>query len=333
MQFRSDEITALLRTQDAHQAGDVTEGSAAFRQSCDVSYVLFLEPREEPDPAWTAIEWIADAVIKRFSPPPTLSHCELIAPPIPSSNGGRVHFATYLGRGGADWQNQNNKEEGISFYLIENGSRWRALPVFGPNAAEQVREAAQANLHSPYSIGMYLTSARGIRSFARFLGDEPKHMGHCATITARVLKEANLAVGLDHHSAWYCPSSLYSELSKSVGQALSAAEKTSMGSVTPEECERTIDTLLRAPMSYATVREIGDSACIDAVRALTMRVCSAGASADATTSRIAQKQLASALLRWVLLRADPEAIDPEVVPASILAAACPGDAGLVPDLI
>ena len=143
MQFRSDEITALLRTQDAHQAGDVTEGSAAFRQSCDVSYVLFLEPREEPDPAWTAIEWIFDAVIKRFSPPPTLSHCELIAPPIPSSNGGRVHFATYLGRGGADWQNQNNKDEGISFYLIENGSRWRALPVFGPNAAEQVREAAQ----------------------------------------------------------------------------------------------------------------------------------------------------------------------------------------------
>lgn len=320
MQFRNDEITALLRTQECQQEDGVSEGSAALRQSCDVSYVMFLEPRDDPDPSWTAVEWFADAMIKRFSPVPTLSHVELIAPPIPSSSGGRVHFATYLSRNGADWQNQSDKDEGVDFYLIENGARWRALPVFGPNAAEQVREAAQANIHSPYSVSMYLTSVRGIRTFARFLGDGPKHMGHCATITARVLKAAKLATGLDHASGWYCPSSLYSELSKSVGQPLSTTEKSSMGSVVPEECKRTIETLLRAPMSYATIREIGDPACIDAVRVLTMRVCAAGANADATASRVAEKQLACALLRWVLLRDDPEASHTQKVPLTKLPA-------------
>ena len=161
--LRNDEITALLRTHEPEPGDEgATEGSAALNKGCDVSYVLFLEPREEPDPTWTALEWVADAVIKRFSPPPTISHCELVAPPIPSSSGGRVHFATYLSRAGADWQNKDEgKDEGISFYLIDNGSRWRALPVFGPDAAAQVRAAAQNNLHSPYSISMYLTSARG----------------------------------------------------------------------------------------------------------------------------------------------------------------------------
>lgn len=266
---------------------------------------------------------MADLVIKQFSPPPTIKHCELVTPPIPSSNGGRVHFATYLGSSGADWQNRRNKEEGIGFYLIENGSRWRAIPVFGPNAAESMRNAAQSNLHAPYSLSMYVTSARGMRNFAHFLGDDPKHKGHCATITARVLKESNIGVNLHHHSAWYCPSSLYTELSKSVGQPLSEKEHDKMASVTPETCEHTINTLLRAPMSYATVRKLGDSACIDAVRALTKRVCATSASNDATTARIAQKQLASALLRWVLLRDDPEAIDPEILPAEVLAAGCP----------
>tara|TARA_B110000046_G_scaffold182280_1_gene215958 strand:- start:590 stop:1207 length:618 start_codon:yes stop_codon:yes gene_type:complete len=179
--LRNDEITALLRTHEPEPGDEgATEGSAALNKGCDVSYVLFLEPREEPDPTWTALEWVADAVIKRFSPPPTISHCELVAPPIPSSSGGRVHFATYLSRAGADWQNKDEgKDEGISFYLIDNGSRWRALPVFGPDAAAQVRAAAQNNLHSPYSISMYLTSARGANGS---LEPHPNHIPnhHCS---------------------------------------------------------------------------------------------------------------------------------------------------------
>tara|TARA_Y100000389_G_scaffold201199_2_gene243281 strand:- start:653 stop:1351 length:699 start_codon:yes stop_codon:yes gene_type:complete len=196
------------------------------------------------------------------------------------------------------------KDDGIAFYLIENGSRWRALPIFGPNAAQAVREAAQSNLHAPYSIGMYVTSARPMRTLAGIWGDQPGHMGHCATITSRVLKEAGIGSPLQHCSAWYSPSSLYNELHANVGAQLADSEREALNTVTPQTCSETIETLLHAPMSYATVRSLGDTACIDAVRALTLKVCAAAESGDGVASRIAQKKLGTALLRWVLLRED-----------------------------
>lgn len=302
--FRNDEITALLRAKAAQTDEGELEGSAALKTSCDVSYAIFLEPREEADPAWSTVEWLADEAIRKFSPSPVLAHCELITPPIPNSSGGRVHFATYLGRGGADWQNMRSKDDGISFYLIDNGCRWRALPIFGPNAAQAVREAAQNNLHAPYSVSMYATSAKPFRALANLWGDQPGHMGHCATITSRVLKEAGIGGGLHHCSAWYSPSSLYNDLQASVGAPLADGERKALATVTPAKCEATINTLLHAPMSYGTVRELGDTACIDAVRALTLKVCATAESGDPVAARIAQKQLGTALLRWVLLRED-----------------------------
>ena len=302
--FRNDEITALLRAKVSQIDDEELEGSAALKTSCDVSYAIFLEPREDADPSWSTIEWFADTAIRKFSPSPVLAHCELVTPPIPNSSGGRVHFATYLGRGGADWQNMRSKDEGISFYLIENGSRWRAVPVFGPNAAQNVREAAQNNLHAPYSIAMYPTSARPLRALSRLWGDWPGHMGHCAVITSRVLKQAGIGSGLRHDSAWYSPSSLYNDLMQSSAAPLSDTERQGLASVTPTKCAQTIDTLLHAPMSYATVRNLGDAACIDAVRALTLKVCAAAEAGDPVASRIAEKQLGTALLRWVLLRED-----------------------------
>jgi len=311
--FRNDEITALLRAK-VSQGDEELDGSAALKTSCDVSYAIFLEPREDANPNWSTMEWLADEAIRKFSPLPTLAHCELVAPPIPNSSGGRVHFATYMGRGGADWQNMRSKDDGISFYLIENGSRWRALPIFGPNAAQNVRDAAQSNIHSPYSVGMYVTSAKPMRTLASLWSDEPGHMGHCATIAARVLKQAGVGSGLRHCSAWYSPSSLYNDLQSSVGAQLADKERESLSSVTPSKCAQTIDTLLHAPMSYATVRNLGDTACIDAVRALTLKVCATADQGDAVAARIAQKQLGTALLRWVLLRED------EIEPAAMYAA-------------
>jgi hypothetical protein len=302
--FRNDEITALLRAKLSQTDEVELEGSAALQSSCDVSYAIFLEPREEPDPEWGLGEWLVDEAIRKFSPSPVLAHCEIVTPPIPHSAGGRVHFATYLGCGGADWQNMRSKEDGISFYLIENGSRWRAVPVFGPNAAANVREAAQSNLHAPYSLAMYPTSASPLRSFAGMWSDQPGHKGHCAVITARVLKQAGVGSTLRHPSAWYSPSSLYNELSSTAAAPLADAERQLLTSVTPVKCASTIDTLLHAPMSYSTVRGLGDSACVDAVRALTLKVCAAAEAGDPVASRIAQKQLGTALLRWVLLRED-----------------------------
>lgn len=303
--FRNDEITALLRAKATDPVNGELEGSSAVKGTCDVSYAIFLEPREDTDPSWSTIEWLADVAIRKFSPSPVLAHCELVTPPIPDSSGGRVHFATYLGRGGADWQNMRSKEDGISFYLIENGFRWRAVPIFGPNAANHVREAAQNNLHAPYSVSMYATSAAPFRGMAWLWKDGPKHMGHCATITARVLKAAGIGGALGKPSAWYSPSSLYGDLLASMSTPIGEDDRRQLTSMTPETCERTIETLLRAPMSYATVRELGDAACIDAIRALTLRVLSTAHAGDDTASRIAQKQLGSALLRWCLLREDP----------------------------
>ena len=136
-------------------------------------------------------------------------------------------------------------------------------------------------------------------------------MGHCATITTRVLKEAGAGYALPHASAWYCPSSLYNALNTSLGDRLDAEERASLGSVEPEVCQATIETLLRGPLSYKAVRDLGDAKCVDAIRALTLRVCAAADTAAETTtaSRVAQKELAGALLRWVLLRADPACPD------------------------
>lgn len=304
VRFRTEEITALLRQQAADPSDNELEGSAAVKATCDVTYALFLEPREDADPAWSTMEWLADVAIRKFSPSPVLIHTELVIPPIPDSGGGKVHFATYLGRGGADWQNMRSKEDGISFYLIENGSRWRAIPIFGTNAASETRKAAESNLHAPYSVSMYATSTPPLRSFSKLISDAPMHMGHCATIAARVLKQAGLGSALRHVSPYYSPSTLYIDLNASLGQTLAPEDKSNLTTVAPGECEQTIATLLRAPLSYATVRGLGDAKCIDAVRALTLRVCATGESGDPMASRIAQKQLASALLRWCLLRED-----------------------------
>jgi len=314
--FRNDEITALLRRQGPEPSGEEADGSAAVRGSCDVAYALFLEPREGADPRAGVLERVTEAVIKQFSPSPVLAHVELLLPPIPDSDGGRTHFATYLGRV-AGWQNREaeRKEDGIGFYLVDNGSRWRALPVFGPNAVAAAREAAEANAGSAYSLGMYPTSAWGLRRLAWLWGDKPLHMGHCATLTSRVLKAAGLGAALEHASAWYSPGTLYTAIYGGVGAPLEASERSGLTSVQPEECTRTIDALLLKPLSYQTVRELGDAACIDAVRALTLRVCATAEAGEDADSRRAQKQLASALLRWVLLRQEAKSAEPVGDPA------------------
>jgi len=332
MTLKSDEITALLRSKPTTSyedgvADSVSEASSnttagvpgipgvpmppepsSVRRSCDVGYVIFLEPPDEDNPGWSTVEWLADRAIRMFSPTPTMAHVELVIPPIPDSDGGKVHFATYLGAAGANWQNSaEQRAEGIEFYLVANGARWRCIPVFAPAVADSLRSACDANLHAPYSIGMYPTSARPLRKLAWLWGDAPKHMGHCATITTRVLKEAGAGYALPHASAWYCPSSLYTALNTSLSTRLDENERSNLNTVEPEVCQQTIESLLRGQLSYKTVRDLGDARCVDAIRALTMRVVAAAdrVEEDPNTARVAQKELASAVLRWVLLRADP----------------------------
>ena len=105
----------------------------------------------------------------------------------------------------------------------------------------------------------------------------------------------------------YCPSTLYGELVRGLHTRLLGGnrELTHLGA--DNECAATIDTLLHSPLSYTTVRELGDARCVEAVRALTLRVCNTAT--DATAARLVQKQLAQALLRWSLLREDSTPIE------------------------
>ena len=316
MNLRSDLIKAALRsssTEVERRELELESGGIDTAQSCDIGYVLFLEEAEEADPSWNTAEWFADTLIRTFSPAPSnIVHCELVVPPIPDSDMGRVHFATYLGSEGADWQSRGPlRASGVHWYLVENGARWRALPVFGTNCANALRQAAERNVDAPYSVAMYATSARPLRSLAWLWGESAGHKGHCATLTSRILKEASVDTTLTQSSAWYAPSSLFSALlqSMSTRQAVDSEVQSSLTTTDSEACDAAVDTLLHAPLSYQTVRELGDARCIDAVRELTRRVVACSESGRVEDGRTEQKELATALLRWVLLRADASCPD------------------------
>lgn len=297
MKLQSSDIAAVLRQQRAE--GSELEAASA---QCDVVYALFLEPHNSVEHTYS-VEAATEMAIRTFSPYPTLIHCELLIPPIPSSDGGKTRFATYIGRR-ADWQNKRGSggDDGIAYYLVENGSRWRAVPVFAPDAARAARASGDANIGAPYSVGRYFTSARPLRRFAWMLRDQPGDPGHCATLAARVLKGSGASNVLPKSSAWYCPSSLYNALSADLPSRLSESEHQRMASTNLSECATTIDELTVQSLSVETVRKLGDAKCIDAVRALTLRACTTVG--DATAARLVQKQLAQVLLRWTLLRED-----------------------------
>jgi len=268
--------------------------------TCDVVYALFLEPRTSPDPRWSNLEYCIDKAVRLFQPSPTLSHCELIIPPIPTDEGLRTQFATYFGRSSA-WQ--TDKVDGYSFYLVENANRWRAIPIFSANAAAKVRDECDRELGVQYSLGRYLTASPPLRYFASWVPDQRRSAAHCATLTARVLK--NSFMGTDatplRPSAYYGPSTLYQELSATAqwrGERMGASKYEGMSL----QAAASVEKLLRGVMTPDTVSEVGDPMCMEAVRALTMRACTALSQSDDTAQRITQQQLATALLRWVILR-------------------------------
>ena len=77
----------------------------------------------------------------------------------------------------------------------------------------------------------------------------------------------------------------------------------------PSETANHVEQLLRGVMSPETVNEVGDLGCMEAVRALTMRVCNTLGHGDPMSQRLTQQQLATALLRWVILRSQKSAHD------------------------
>ena len=314
MRFRNHEIAHLLAGAASTAEPDLTDianvaeapnqdsalSAPPNGPSCDVVFALFMEPLEKSDPRWTWGEWLIDVAIRRGQPSPTMIHCELFIPPVPDDEGTRTQFATYYGKT-SGWQ--TDRLDGYGYYLVEHGHNWRAVPIFAQDAAHRLRSEANTEVGVPYSLTRYATSAFPFRAFASLVPTGRRMPAHCATLLSRVLRNALPESAPVHSAAWYGPATLFSELQHRAGLygIATAAEQPASASM-PEHVEAAIDTLLRKPMTYETVASLGDEGCMNAIRALTMRVTDAIVAGDATTQRITQKQLATALLRWGILR-------------------------------
>ena len=310
--FRSSHIARLLSS--TANVGDCgieptspISNEAAKICSVDsrVVYALFLEEIASPTNAQTFTTWLTDEAIRMFdtSPtiPPQLVHTELLISPDAKTVDNRVLFATYLGSDGAGWQNVDERDSGVDFYLVQNGSRWRAVPVAVDYDGDGMRCIADANVGAPYSLAMYVTSAPFIRTLAGMWSDASKAKGHCAVLTARVLKAAGCL--LSRPSAWYSPTSLYNEIhAVCVKDATTTADCDKLDCLDVDSCTSATAALLHGPLSKGTVCELGDDRCRDAVRQLTENVYTAERSMDTAAIRRAQMQLANVLLKWVLLR-------------------------------
>ncbi len=305
MQFRNDEIASLLKTNGDLSTGSDLVDETGLPISCDVAYAIFLEPRQEADPRWSTTEHCINTAVRIFQESPALAHCELLIPPIPSEEGDRTQFATYQGKT-SGWQ--TDRADGYHFYLVENGNRWRAVPIFASNAAARIRNEADTEIGVTYSLLRYLTSVKFGRWFSGWLSDARRTPGHCATLSARVLKNAlQGSYSMKKNPAWYAPTTLYAELCEQAefhGRCVGATDYAGMS----EETASATEQLLRGPMTTETVNSIGDQACMETARSLTMRACNALIGGDDTSIRLTQQQLATALLRWVLLREKPDPV-------------------------
>jgi len=289
MNFKSPELAGLLR----QTAPELSGG-----EGCDVVFAIFLEPdykRKMP----TIAESLIRHAIRWFQPDPVMSHCELVVPPLPASDGHYTNFATYLGRK-SGWQNEAN--DSFNYYLVDNAPRWRAVPVFASNASTVVREECCKQIDVEYSLARYIMSAAPFRVFAPLMSAERDAPAHCATLAARVLRKALAGPEAPKEvAAWYGPSTLYLEL-----QSHAAVRGHQMGALAfdamTDEQALAVERLLRAPLESDAVREMGDDACLSAINALTMRACNALIGGDEVSQTLTQKQLATALLRWCFLR-------------------------------
>ena len=304
VEWKSSEISQLLRTRASNVVeGDDSEDKRFFKiGKGNIAFAVFLEPSAEADPNMTFGERVIDGFIQAFSQKPTMVHTEIVIPPFMDPKASKIHFATYLGSH-ADYQNEYDKISGVDFYLIRHGHRWRCLPVFGEDAVGLLREACDKNVGSPYSLMKYPTSSHYFRKYSWIWKDRPKYSGHCATLTARVLKQAGICCGLEHSPPWYSPSSLYSAIQTDLQGRLDEDRLNDLKSLQPEECQEAIETILRGPLSARSIQELGHDRCVDAIRELSYRVVKAAVSDDISTSerKNAERELGDAVFKWCLL--------------------------------
>jgi len=331
MPVRLDETQwATLVAAHGHKHGQANDKhgkpwSGPSAKSNEVVYLLALEG-DEPDPTWRWWERALDGVVQTMQPAPAMTHVELIVPPAASNND--VNFATYLGKS-ANWG--FGFGDSVDFYLNpdKNGPSWRAVPVMAHGAIARLRDECDGHVGTPYGnvyrLFNYPFSVPPLRSLAWTLDDALLANAHCATLTARCLRRALPELQLSQSSAWYGPSTLFLELTRRARMLSYRDRLAEMATVKAlpeqEEASASAETLLRG--SDDTVRSLSGTAAQAGIDLLCKRCVDASTDVDTTMERLAQKQLARALLRETLI-ARPHRLGVQTAPTATGAA--PGHA-------
>lgn len=284
-QLHNAEVKRILNIQKYQENDD---GSG------DVVFAVFLEPHEPPpgSPQSTFFEHLINFAVKHLQSEPVMAHVELV---VPCAAGREVYvnFATYIGEK-SGWQRDKLNNE--LYYLVNNANKWRAVPVFGKNIAKAVREKCNECQNVEYSIRRYVTSSWAFRGLAALIPDSLKSPAHCATLTARILRNVDTSSRLKHPSPFYGPASLYAELVEHLRHQSIMPESTMVNSETAVAVEK----LLRH--GDDDVECMDDETCLGAIRALTLKAASAEAYGDTAIKILTQKQLATVLFRWSVIR-------------------------------
>ena len=283
--------------------GSADAGLDPMRKRRHTSYLLFLEGTDaSPDtPFWTRV---LDSMVQGFQPEPALTHVELFIPPDRLADD--VHFSTYLGKW-ADWG--SGFPGGGEFYLGKNQLLWRAVPIMAMDAAPRLRRELEAHRETPYgscaTLYRYPFSVPPLRAAAGLLADTPKVTpAHCASLTARCLKAGLPELGLYNPSAWYGPTTLYLEMTRTDrmrGYAQQRQELEHLRTLPEHECTlEAAETLVLG--SDMQVMELDCAVCADAIDHLCDRVVRLGVTSDVPQQIEAQQVLGRALVRWSQLQ-------------------------------
>lgn len=271
----------------------------------DCVVMLFLEA-DHPGTDFSVAERMLDTLVQVMQPSPSITHVEMFVPATDESAADQ-HFSTYLGAIGATWT--TGYGDGLRFYLDPkgNGASWRAVPVFGRDAAKRVR--AECNLHvdTPYPsmsrLLNYPFSVPPLRAFAGYLENRCGTAAHCAALSARILQSCMPELNVPNSSPWYGPSTLYLELARQgrmvAYAAQERAEATVESIVDTEDAVASLEVLLRG--GDDDVRALSERSAAAGTNLACKHCVEAGVDADQSLVRLRQKELARAVLRdsWI----------------------------------
>ena len=269
-----------------------------------VVYLLFVDP-DDPNPDWSFFEKALDSLVQALQPLPASTHVELFVPPEDETQD--VHFATYMGKS-AGWGSAFGGAK--DFYLGNNLTKWRAVPVFAMDAARRLRMEINSAPHvnTPYApvtrAFNYIFSTPPLRAFAGWIGDKPGCPAHCASLTARCLQASLPETEMAHSSNWYGPATLFLEFTKPWRVRSYAAQRAELEFVRPaleqESIEEAVSVLLFGADS--AVGMLSTHQCEQAIDFLTGRCLEATATGNEHVAHRAQCQLGLALVRWSVLQ-------------------------------